>query len=371
MRALIILTAISTIVEAFRVAIYYLRKDISLVKKILETILLMFMIVLCYMDLEHIGGLVNVILSILLSLYVLIMFIYERCSRNEYITVLSVKNGIDMSSAGIMFLDNNHEIILINNVMQKILDSFNIKKDYLEELKKNSFRKINNSYLLKINDLVYQLDITNDKEIILLDVTDLYKLREKEELQNKELEETNTKILDTINNIEKIEKAKNILKIKNEYHDLLGQRLALFTKYLEQDKKNVKDIAFLLDSIYDDKTASGTTELKKIIKMYKIIGVNINIKGELPEEEKKSRIFFEIIREAVSNAIIHADSKNIDVTIMNYLNRVEMTITNDGKTPNNIIHENEGIKGMRRKLKEINGSMTVTTNNNFCLSIKI
>ena len=32
-----------------------------------------------------------------------------------------------------------------------------------------------------------------------------------------------------------VNKTKNLLKIKNEYHDIIGHRLALLTKYLEQD----------------------------------------------------------------------------------------------------------------------------------------
>ena len=42
----------------------------------------------------------------------------------------------------------------------------------------------------------------------------------------------------------KIEKAKSLLKIKNEYHDIIGHRLALFSKYLENDTKDIKSILF-------------------------------------------------------------------------------------------------------------------------------
>ena len=45
------------------------------------------------------------------------------------------------------------------------------------------------------------------------DITELYKLQEQAKLQNKKIKANNEKILDVINNIEKIEKTKNLLKI--------------------------------------------------------------------------------------------------------------------------------------------------------------
>ena len=105
--------------------------------------------------------------------------------------------------------------------------------------------------------------------------------------------------------------------------------------------------------------------------MYKVIGININLNGKLPEDEKVANIFFEIIRESITNAIIHADSKNIKVRITKYFDRIEMIITNDGKKPNNIINENEGIKGMRRKLNEIGGILIIETDDNFLLKVII
>ena len=91
----------------------------------------------------------------------------------------------------------------------------------------------------------------------------------------------------------------------------------------------------------------------------------------MPQKIKVSEVFFEIIREAVTNAIIHADSKNIKIVINNNIENIEMIITNDGKKPNNIINENEGIKGMRRKLNEIGGILIIETDDNFLLKVII
>lgn len=371
MRLLLILMVVATILQAFRISIYYLRKDISSIKKIIEIVVLILMVILSYFNLT--GNILKLTfcISTILSMYIFISFIYEKLFKNEYVSMLSVKNGIDLSDTGIMFLDDNGDIVLMNNLMSDILKELNIKKDYIDNLIKKCTENVDNDYILKCNNGVYLLKIFYDKEVSLIDITELYKLQEQAKLQNKKIKANNEKILEAINNIEKIEKTKNLLKIKNEYHDIIGHRLALLTKYLEQERKDAKSILFLLDSIYEDfdSKLSSDEKLKNLVKIHQVIGINIIVKGKLPIDEKIANIFFEIIREAVTNAIIHADSKNVKVIIAQYLDRIEMIITNDGKKPSSIIYENDGIKGMRRKLTLINGSLNISTENYFVLKI--
>lgn len=370
MKYIIILYGIISVIQSFRVSIYFLRKDISLFKKILETCILLLMIILCFFDLKY--NKLSIYISGIISLYIVIMFIYERLSRNEYISVLSVKSGIDMADIGIMFLDNKENIILINNVMNSILNNLNINNNYIDNLINYSFRKIGNSYIIKVLDNIWQINFNNSREVVLTNITELYSLEEEEERQNKKIEENNKRIIATINDIEKIEKEKNLLKIKNEYHDILGHRLALFTKYLEGNKKDIKDISFLLDSISDgfDSNLSSNEKLDNLIKLYHIVQIEVNVTGSLPND-KKSEVLFEIIREAITNAIIHANSKNINIVIKDTKKNIEMIITNDGNKPSSDIFENEGIMGMRRKLTEIGGSLIITTNDKFVLKVVI
>ena len=129
----------------------------------------------------------------------------------------------------------------------------------------------------------------------------------------------------------------------------------------------------MLNNLFEqfDSIKSPTENLNKLIEVYKVFNININIVGNMPQKLKVSEVFFEIIREAVTNAIIHGDSKNIKIVINNNIENIEMIITNDGKKPNNIINENEGIKGMRRKLNEIGGILIIETDDNFLLKVII
>ena len=377
MKVLTFILIIFIILQVYRVAIIYFTRKQYLIKKIFEVFILLLIIIIELLNMHYLdNNKFNTILffiSIILALYIGINIIYERIIKKESLSILSVKNAIDLSDNGIMFLNDKGNIILINVVMKDILKEYNINDNYIDNLKEKEIKEIHNEHILKCLNRVWQLKINNNKEIIALDITDIYKIQEKIRNQNIEIEENNKKILKKLNNIEEAEKEKKLIKIKNEFHDILGHRLSLFGEYLKQDNINKEEIKFMLDNLFEQFTTLKSPEenLKKLIEVYKVFNINISIIGKLPKNKEVGETFFEIIREAVTNAIIHANSKNIKVVITNSLEKTEMLITNDGIKPNNFINENEGIKGMRRKLKEIGGILIIENEDNFILKIII
>ena len=367
MALIVMFSVVMTSFQTLRLCLYFMRRDKMIVNRVFEIFVLIFMIILCYFLMHSINALV-IIISIILSILILVKGVYEFFYDNS-VSILSAKNSVDMCDMGIMFLNNEQEIIFMNNMMSLILKYYKINNNYINELNKISFRKLGNVNLIKYNNKVLQLNI-NDFEVVLTDVTEQYNLEEENEVKNKIIEENNNRILNTISDIEKIERARNLLKIKNEYHDLLGHKLALFSKYLEQNKCNKKDIEFLLNYVYSD-SKNVFVKLNDMIKMYGLVGINIVLDGKLPLDEDVSNVLFEIIRESVTNAIIHADSKNININIDNDSNNIKVIIVNDGKLPNKIINENEGIKGMRRKLNSIGGNLIIDTSERFVLKVII
>lgn len=377
MKELTFILIIFIIIQVYRVAIIFFIRKQYLIKKIFEVFILLLIIIIELLNMHYIDNnkfnTILFLISIILALYIGINIIYERIVKKESLSILSVKNAIDLSDNGIMFLNDKGNIILINVVMKDILKEYNINDNYIDNLKEKEIREIHNEHILKCLNRVWQLKINNSKEVIALDITDIYKIQEKTRNQNIEIEENNKKILKTLNNIEEVEKEKKLIKIKNEFHDILGHRLSLFGEYLKQDNINKEEIKFMLDNLFEQFTTLKSPEenLKKLIEVYKVFNINISIIGKLPKNKEVGEIFFEIIREAVTNAIIHANSKNIKVVITNSLEKIEMLITNDGIKPNNFINENEGIKGMRRKLKEIGGILIIENEDNFILKIII
>lgn len=372
MKIIVITLVLFIILDIYRFLLNIFRPNKNNKKVIFEILLLLSSIIICYISLtiveNHKYNIYYFISALILIIIILGLFIYDIGINKDKITIFSVKNAIDLSTDGIMFIHKD-KIVLSNIVMDDILKRLKINNNFIEEIKKKSIKSINNLYIIKIDNKIWGISI-NENEIKASDITKEYKLQEELSERNREIEKNNKIILKTIKKVDEIEKEKNILKIKNNFHDILGHRLSLLKQYLNMDKVNNKDIKFLIDSLFEDTTSNNYEKnLTELVDMYKLLGINIIVTGSLNFDIKIARVFFEIIREGITNAIIHANSKNIKIIINDSKNKKELIITNDGKRTNKIIHENEGIKGMRRKLKEINGILIIDNTKIFTLKV--
>ena len=372
MKIIVITLVLFIILDIYRFLLNIFRPNKNNKKVIFEILLLLSSIIICYISLtiveNHKYNIYYFISALILIIIILGLFIYDIGINKDKITIFSVKNAIDLSTDGIMFIHKD-KIVLSNIVMDDILKRLKINNNFIEEIKKKSIKSINNLYIIKIDNKIWGIN-TNENEIKASDITKEYKLQEELSERNREIEKNNKIILKTIKKVDEIEKEKNILKIKNNFHDILGHRLSLLKQYLNMDKVNNKDIKFLIDSLFEDTTSNNYEKnLTELVDMYKLLGINIIVTGSLNFDIKIARVFFEIIREGITNAIIHANSKNIKIIINDSKNKKELIITNDGKRTNKIIHENEGIKGMRRKLKEINGILIIDNTKIFTLKV--
>ena len=303
-----------------------------------------------------------------------LIYMYFRYYKKETITDFSIKKVIDECEFGILVLKGKRAK-LINNKMYEILDKLNIKKDYITNIIKQSIDQLDKNYCVKVEDKYYVF-VINNNEIITFDITEEYKLHQKLNGQNKKLKENNKKILLSIDNIEELEKEKNLLKLKNKYHDILGQNLSILQQYLNKEnitQENFEEIKFMIQKMFIDieDTDDTNANQENLIKIHKKNGTDIIIDGKLPQNKETAKVFFEIIREATTNAIRHAGSSKVFVNIKETLEETYMIITNDGRKPNEFITENQGIKDMRRKVKKLGGMFYISTVPEFSVNISI
>lgn len=303
-----------------------------------------------------------------------LIYMYFRYYKKETITDFSIKKVIDECEFGILVLKGKRAK-LINNKMYEILDKLNIKKDYITNIIKQSIDQLDKNYCVKVEDKYYVF-VINNNEIITFDITEVYELHQKLNEQNRKLEENNKKILLSIDNIEELEKEKNLLKLKNKYHDILGQNLSILQQYLNRkniSQENFEEIKFMIQKMFIDieDTDDTNTNLENLIKIHKKNGTEIIIDGKLPQNKETAKVFFEIIREATTNAIRHAGSSKVFVNIKETLEETYMIITNDGRKSNEFITENQGIKDMRRKVKKLGGMFYISTVPEFSVNISI
>lgn len=317
--------------------------------------------------------LVIVVLGIIYEIISLI-YMYFRYYKKEAITDFSIKKVTDECEVGILVLKGK-KVKLINNKMYEILNKLNIKKDYVANIIKQSIDQLDKNYCVKVEDKYYVF-VVNDNEIITFDITKEYELHQKLNDQNRKIKENNKQILLSIDNIEELEREKNLLKLKNKYHDILGQNLSILQQYLNRkniSQENFEEIKFMIQKMFIDieDTEDTNTNLENLIKIHKKNGTDIVINGKLPQNKEVAKVFFEIIREATTNAIRHAGSSKVFVNIKETLEETYMIITNNGKKSNEFITENQGIKDMRRKIEKLGGMFYISTLPEFSVNISI
>ncbi len=317
--------------------------------------------------------LVIVVLGIIYEIISLI-YMYFRYYKKETITDFSIKKVTDECEVGILVLKGK-KVKLINNKMYEILNKLNIKKDYVTNIIKQSIDQLDKNYCVKVEDKYYVF-VVNDNEIITFDITKEYELHQKLNDQNRKIKENNKQILLSIDNIEELEREKNLLKLKNKYHDILGQNLSILQQYLNRkniSQENFEEIKFMIQKMFIDieDTEDTNINLENLIKIHKKNGTDIVINGKLPQNKEVAKVFFEIIREATTNAIRHAGSSKVFVNIKETLEETYMIITNNGKKSNEFITENQGIKDMRRKIEKLGGMFYISTLPEFSVNISI
>ena len=342
---------------------------------VLEYIVFIIIFITIFMQ-EYISRESLLIIAVFGIIYEIISltYMYFKYYKKESITDFSIKKVIDECEFGILVLKGK-KAKLINNKMYEILNKLNIKKDYITNIISQSIDKIDKNYCVKLENKYYVF-VVNDNEIITFDITEEYKLHQKLNGQNKKLKENNKKILLSIDKIEELEKEKNLLKLKNKYHDILGQNLSILQQYLNKEnisQENFEEIKFMIQKMFIDieDTDDTNANLENLIKIHKKNGTDIIIDGKLPQNKETAKVFFEIIREATTNAIRHAGSSKVFVNIKETLEETYMIITNDGRKSNEFITENQGIKDMRRKVKKLGGMFYISTVPEFSVNISI
>ena len=116
--------------------------------------------------------------------------------------------------------------------------------------------------------------------------------------KNNLIEKNNQRVIWTIEHMEELKKEENVLKIKNRFHNILGNNLSILQAYLNQedlDEKTFDEIKFMINKMFIELENTESPN-DNLLKIYNNLGITINFKGCLPKDEKIAKVFFEIIR---------------------------------------------------------------------------
>ena len=292
------------------------------------------------------------------------------------INYYSLKEALDGLKTALMF-ESEFNVVYENLAMKTLLEKLNIKQNQSSFEIWKSLKSRENSKIIDVQNILVFLDkkvysfsiIKQSKtQIYAFDITKEYLTTTEIENKQNELKTKQTEILQMIENLDEIERQREVLLLKSKLHDIIGQRLFILHQILDEidektfDLNSVKSLLkTMLDEIDNEDISEAQNLQNSIVTAFEMIGFNIEISGEIPKETPKAKALVKIIRECATNAIRHANATKLFVNISN--NKIE--ISDNGNKQNTSFIEGTGIKGMRLNAETLGGELIILTQNGF------
>lgn len=333
-----------------------------------------------------------VVICIWLYFLYLILFDHDKIStllgkvNNENaIGADSIQDAVEVVSDGVLFADLEGRTLLVNSAMLGLMEQIfgcqyrNAKVFYDDLLALGSKGRVKTRLL---EDQIYvnledgswyrfstkKLLLTKGSAVwqyLLEDVTEEMFVNNALEEQNKEIEAKNEELKQALLDLEIAQKEKTTDAVLHKIHDLLGQRISILQQVLSnQELQNYEYIAPLINDVMLDLRKDliiPEDNFKELIEAYRGIGINVEVTGELPKNQKEAEIFVNILRDALSNAVRHGKAGRIKIH-MGY----SLTVEDDGVGCQNI-NMGTGLSGMQKLLQENGGKLMVDGREHFTL----
>ena len=312
-------------------------------------------------------------------------------ARKNSISPLSVKESFDNLPTGLCFSKSNGMIQLVNYQMNELshiitgddLQNANVFWDTVcnGKLINNITRLVSgeNPELRFADGSVWHFsreDLGVTIQIVATEMTDYYLLTNTLKQKNEELEMMSDRLRKYGENVDEYTRTKERLETKVRIHNEIGQALLTTRRTLNSDDGDLKavleiwnrNISVLRMQSEPNNNADYVGEL---IKAAKSANVEVRIDGQLPEDKDIQQLIVASATEALTNAIRHADARKLIVEIDSTRKYYISCISNDGKTPDGPITEGGGLGSLRRRMEKIGGTMSVSWEPQFVLTIKI
>lgn len=217
--------------------------------------------------------------------------------------------------------------------------------------------------------------------------------REKKDILYKELLDAHKKLKEYTDEVKRLSIVEERNRIARDIHDSLGHnmtalimQLQMADHYLKTDSPKSQEL--LANSIKTAKDSlAGIREvvetlrdIKTFISADKVIDVlikefsektgteiELKIKGEIINNHKADEALYHIMQEGLTNAVRHGNATKIWVDLDYKDDSIIFSIRDNGKGAENL-SEGYGMKGIRERVKALNGNVEFQSHNGFTIN---
>ena len=319
-----------------------------------------------------------------------------------------IKKAIDSYPGGICFSALDGRVILANEKMNKLMleltghTILNAKVTW-EELasfaSNGKAEKLTQSWLPKDPDKesihqqlffrfsdssIWRFELrfldSDTVQIEAAEITELYRLSEELYENTIRLQEMQKRQKTLLDSIVEVNLNKEILAAKMHIHDELGHCLLATTKAITEDSlaENADVLRESWNSTIRDFsniptvwTVPDSSLQSELMQVAELIGCKVVFLGEQPKNRKALQLLYAAVREALTNAVRHADATELTVKIEQDEKSYHIEISDNGSVSVSSITEGNGLSALRRRLEQEGASLKVLCDNGVSLIVNI
>ena len=285
----------------------------------------------------------------------------------SHISALSVKEAFDRLPAGLCYFLPGGLIKLVNSSMDALcLETLGSPlmdpEGFWRCLKDGSLPQTlhgGETPMLRLADgrvfsfahRVLNTELGVVHELLAMDVSEDYALNRELEEKQVRAKELNTRLRALLESIEYLTMSRELMQLKTELHDALGQSLLLSKRFLldpdSVDAEQVRDVwRSNLKLLENSRPELWQKPYYIQEKQAEALGVRLEICGELPTENRLIPVVETALRVHSTNVLRHAGGWRL-------------TLTNDGMPPSSVIREGGGLGNLRSRVEVLGGRMEI------------
>lgn len=306
----------------------------------------------------------------------------------------SVKQAIDSLHTGIMFCEPDGYILLLNRRMQRLMKLLtgeiqrNGKKFYgmvlsgdcsgdyerIEIEDETAYRTPDGKvWLFSKSDIAVKR--SKYVEIAATDITERWLMTEELAEQRYALLARGGELQNAIAGVQQQCREEESLRLKEEYHNLLGHRIVLLLRALrekrEPDEALLGSLALDPIAVPESVGKKAKHRLDSLKTALAGIGVSLNVTGPLPPDDELAVLAVDTITECSTNAVRHGFATRVDALLDRSDGQYSIKISDNGIPPMRPLREGGGLGGLRRRVLELGGSLSIETSPRFIIRVKI
>ena len=215
-------------------------------------------------------------------------------------------------------------------------------------------------------------------EEVFSDVTLLHERRQTLERQVEELQKMRGEMKELSDNVEALAREKELLAVKTRLHDQLGAGLILVRRTLQGEMppeesedafRTLWSVVYSLDGTSSE--AAVQDDIGEFFRDAELVGVRVELEGEIPAQSRIREIFQIAARETLTNSVRHGEASVLKIEITHTDDIWKFCFRNNGKPAEGDVIPKGGLKNVMHYVQSAGGEMQIAGQPEFELRITL